>query len=158
MVVPRAGKFDPEKARANNIPMKYWNRLQKGETLVDESGRTLTSDLILGEARQGIKLTYCTDTRPVPAISAHAAGADLFICEGMYGEDGKEKKAREYKHMTFYEAARLAKEAEVKKLWLTHYSPSLVRPEEFMGKVRKIFPEAVAGKDGKTITLDFQEE
>ena len=84
--------------------------------------------------------------------------ADLFICEGMYGEEGKEKKAREYKHMTFYEAAHLAKEADVKQMWLTHYSPSLVRAEEFMGKVKSIFPRAKAGKDGKTITLDFQEE
>ena len=158
VVIPRAGKFDLQKAKNNNIPMKYWNRLQKGETLKDENGRTLTSDMILGAPRQGIKLTYCTDTRPVPAIAEHAAGADLFICEGMYGEEGKEKKAREYKHMTFYEAARLAKDAEVKRLWLTHYSPSVVWPDEFMGKVRKIFPKAQAGKDGKTITLDFQEE
>ena len=103
-------------------------------------------------------MTYCTDTRPVQTISEHAKNADLFICEGMYGEEGKEKKAREYKHMTFYEAARLAKEADVKQMWLTHYSPSLVRAEEFMGKVKSIFPKAKAGKDGKTITLDFQEE
>lgn len=158
VVIPRAGKFDPQKARDNQIPMKYWNRLQKGESVEDENGRILTSDMILGAPRKGIKLTYCTDTRPVPAIAEHAAGADLFICEGMYGEEGKEKKAREYKHMTFYEAANLAKTADVKKMWLTHYSPSLVRPEEFMDKVRKIFPRSVAGKDGKTVTLDFCEE
>lgn len=158
ITIPRAGKFDPEKAKENQIPMKYWNRLQKGETLEDETGRILTSDMILGAPRKGIRLTYCTDTRPVQAIVKHAQEADLFICEGMYGEDGKEKKAREYKHMTFYEAARLAKNANAKRLWLTHYSPSLVRPEEFMGKVRKIFPNALPGKDGKTITLDFQEE
>lgn len=103
-------------------------------------------------------MTYCTDTRPVQTISEHAKNADLFICEGMYGEEGKEKKAREYKHMTFYEAAHLAKEADVKQMWLTHYSPSLVRAEEFMGKVKSIFPASKAGKDGKTITLDFQEE
>lgn len=158
ITIPRAGKFDPEKAKENQIAMKYWNRLQKGETLEDETGRILTSDMILGAPRKGIRLTYCTDTRPVQAIVKHAQEADLFICEGMYGEDGKEKKAREYKHMTFYEAARLAKNANAKRLWLTHYSPSLVRPEEFMGKVRKIFPNALPGKDGKTITLDFQEE
>lgn len=158
ITIPRAGKFDPEKAKENQIPMKYWNRLQKGETLEDETGRILTSDMILGAPRKGIRLTYCTDTRPVQAIINHAREADLFICEGMYGEDGKEKKAKEYKHMTFYEAARLGKNANVKRLWLTHYSPSLVRPEEFMGKVRKIFPNALPGKDGKTITLDFQEE
>lgn len=158
ITIPRAGKFDPEKAKENQIPMKYWNRLQKGETLEDETGRILTSDMILGAPRKGIRLTYCTDTRPVQAIINHAREADLFICEGMYGEDGKDKKAKEYKHMTFYEAGRLAKNANVKRLWLTHYSPSLVRPEEFMGKVRKIFPNALPGKDGKTITLDFQEE
>lgn len=157
IVIPRAGKFDPDKARQNEIPMKYWSRLQKGGTL-EADGRVLTSDMILGETRKGIKLTYCTDTRPIPAIAEHARGADLFICEGMYGEEGKEKKAKEYKHMTFYEAARLAKQADVGQLWLTHYSPSLVRPEEFMGKVREIFPRAKAGKDGKTITLDFSEE
>ena len=158
VIIPRAGKFDPVKEKVNEIPMKYWNRLQKGETVESEDGRVLTSNMILGETRPGIKLTYCTDTRPVPAISEHAKNADLFICEGMYGEEGKEKKAREYKHMTFYEAAHLAKDAGVKQMWLTHYSPSLVRAEEFMGKVKSIFPRAKAGKDGKTITLDFQEE
>ena len=114
--------------------------------------------MVLGPARKGIRLTYTTDTRPTESILRNAKESDLFICEGMYGEEGKEKKAREYKHMTFYEAAHLAKEADVKQMWLTHYSPSLVRAEEFMGKVKSIFPRAKAGKDGKTITLDFQEE
>ena len=93
-------------------------------------GITYTPDMVLGPARKGIKLTYTTDTRPVKAISEHAAGSDLFICEGMYGEQDKEAKAKAYKHMTFREAASLAKEAGVGEMWLTHYSPSLVRPEE----------------------------
>ena len=60
--------------------------------------------------------------------------------------------------MTFYEAAELAKKAQVRKLWLTHYSPSLTRPEEYMGKVREIFPEAVAARDGMSVELKFEEE
>ena len=56
----------------------------------------------------------------------------------------KQKKAKEYKHMTFYEAARIAKDADVKEMWLTHYSPSLTKPEEYMDEVRGIFPGAVA--------------
>ena len=59
--------------------------------------------------------------------------------------------------MTFYEAAKLAKDADVKALWLTHYSPSLNRPEEYMDEVRRIFPRAEAGKDRKSIELDFEE-
>ena len=155
--IPRIGKFDVEKARTLGIPCSMWNKLQHGITVtIDDT--EYTSDMVMGETRKGLKVTYCTDTRPVQTISEHAKNADLFICEGMYGEEGKEKKAREYKHMTFYEAAHLAKEADVKQMWLTHYSPSLIRAEEFMGKVKSIFPRAKAGKDGKTITLDFQEE
>lgn len=153
----RAGKFQLEKAMELNIPKMYWSRLQKGETIAD-GNMTYTPDMVLGKQRKGIKLTYCTDTRPTQSIVDHAMYSDLFICEGMYGEKGKEAKAREYKHMTFYEAAKLAKAAEVKELWLTHYSPSLTYPEEFMEDVRKIFPAAKAGKDRKSVELDFEKE
>ncbi|MEE0420273.1 MAG: ribonuclease Z [Lachnospiraceae bacterium] len=155
--IDRAGKFDAERARTAGIPLKCWNPLQKGNT-VEVDGRCYTPDMVLGKPRKGIKLTYCTDTRPVPSISQNAKNADLFICEGMYGEPEKEQKAREYKHMTFKEAAHLAKDAGVSELWLTHYSPSLIRPEDYMGDVKKIFDNAFPGKDGKTVELKFEEE
>lgn len=155
--VPRVGRFSVDRAREQEIPMKFWNRLQKGE-VIEEDGRVLTPDMVLGADRRGLKVTYCTDTRPVPVIAEQAEGADLFICEGMYGEPGKEGKAREYKHMTMYEAAKLARQAKPERMWLTHFSPSLNRPEEFMGEVRKIFPSAVAGKDGMSLELEFEED
>ena len=155
--IKRAGKFNLEKAQSLNIPKNYWNRLQKGETIT--GGDTVyTPDMVMGAPRKGIKLVYCTDTRPTESIARNAKGADLFICEGMYGEKDKQVKAVTNKHMTFYEAARLAKEADVKEMWLTHYSPSLTRPEEYMDEVRKIFPRAVAGKDRKSVELDFEDD
>ena len=75
----------------------------------------------------------------------------------MYGEKDKQKKAKEYKHMTFYEAARIAKEAEVKEMWLTHYSPSLTKPEEYIDEVREIFPNTIAAKDRRTVELVFSD-
>lgn len=155
--IPRKGRFNVERARAQEIPQKFWNRLQKGET-VEDNARTLTPDMVLGPSRKGIRVTYCTDTRPVPVIAEYAKDADLFICEGMYGEEGKESKAREYKHMTMYEAANLAKAAQPGQMWLTHYSPSLTRPEEYMDNVREIFPGAKAAKDGWTAELTFEED
>lgn len=155
--IDRAGKFDVEKAKRLEIPMPLWSRLQKGETIRDETG-IYTPDMVLGKPRKGIKLTYCTDSRPTKTIVENAKGSDLFICEGMYGEPEKEKKAKEYKHMTFYEAANMAKEAEVKELWLTHYSPSLVRPQEYEKQVREIFSNTVIPKDRRTTTLMFEEE
>ena len=155
--VPRGGKFFREKAEANQVPITYWSRLQKGETIETEE-RVYTPDMVIGPPRQGIKLTYCTDTRPTQSRAQNAKDADLFICEGMYGESEKSEKAVEKKHMTFMEAAKVAKEANVKEMWLTHYSPSLIRPEDYMKPVKKIFPQAHPGKDGKTCELQFPED
>lgn len=155
--IKRSGRFDAERAKALDIPLKMWNRLQKGET-ISEDGRTFSPDMVLGPPRKGIKVGYVTDTRPTDSIADHVDGADLFICEGMYGEKEKEAKAREYKHMTMYEAAKLARAAKVSELWLTHYSPSLTYPENFMGDVRKIFAGAIAAKDGRSVDIDFIDE
>lgn len=155
MEIDRAGKFDVERAKEQEIPQKYWKHLQKGETIETENG-ILTPNMVLGPPRKGLKLTYTTDTRPTNSIRENAKDSDLFICEGMYGEKEKAAKAVEYKHMTFYEAAHLAKDAQVKEMWLTHYSPSLTRPEEYMDEVRRIFPEAKAGKDRMSRELAFE--
>lgn len=157
IVVERAGKFRLEKAESLGIERRFWNRLQKGEN-VEIDGKIYTPDMVMGEPRKGLKVTYCTDTRPTEGIVKNADRADLFICEGMYGESEKKDKARENKHMTFLEAADMAKRARAERLWLTHYSPSLVYPEDFMGGVRKIFPGAVAAKDGRTLDLLFDED
>ena len=153
----RQGKFSPERAREQEIPLKYWNPLQKGQT-IEADDVTYTPDMVLGPARKGLKVTYTTDTRPTESIMKNASGSDLFICEGMYGEDDKLEKAKGYKHMTFREAATLAKQADVGEMWLTHYSPSLIRPDEYMDMVRDIFPKAYPGKDGKTMEMNFEED
>ncbi len=153
--IPRAGQFQVERAIQLGIPKNCWGRLQKGETLTLD-GKDYTPDMVMGPPRKGIKLTYCTDTRPAPAITENAQNADLLIIEGMYAEKEKEAKAKQYKHMTFYEAAKIAKDADVADMWLTHFSPSLVRAEDYMDKVRSIYSNAKLGKDGKTVELDFK--
>ena len=153
----RQGKFSAERAKEQEIPLKFWNPLQKGQT-IEAEGKIYTPDMVLGPERKGIKLTYTTDTRPTDSILKNAADSDLFICEGMYGEDDKADKAKGYKHMTFREAAVLARNANVQEMWLTHYSPSLVRPDDYMDKVREIFPNAFPGKDGKCVELNFEDE
>lgn len=154
--IERAGLFDVEKAMQNDIPKNCWSKLQKGEIL-ELDGRTLTPDMVLGPPRKGIKVTYTTDTRPTESIAVNAKDSDLFICEGMYGEKGDVNNAVKYKHMTFEEAGTLAKRANVRAMWLTHYSPALGYPENFIGDVRKIFPESYAAKDGMSTELKFED-
>ena len=154
--IKRAGKFEVERAREHEIPQKYWSVLQRGEEVVD-AGRHFTPDMVLGPPRKGIKITYCTDTRPTESLVKSAEKSDLLICEGMYAEKEKIAKAKQYKHMTFYEAAEVAAKAGVREMWLTHFSPSLVRAEDYMPQVRKIFGASYLGKDGKSVELVFED-
>lgn len=136
--------------------MKYWNPLQKGQT-IEADDVTYTPDMVLGPAKgtegylhyryqtHRVNFEKCVWLRP-------------FYLRRMYGEDDKLEKAKGYKHMTFREAATLAKQADVGEMWLTHYSPSLIRPDEYMDMVRDIFPKAYPGKDGKTMEMNFEED
>jgi ribonuclease Z len=155
--IKRAGRFNLEEAQKLPIPRNYWGRLQKGET-VEYEGQTYEPRLVMGAPRKGIKLTYCTDTRPAKSLVQFAQESDLAILEGMYAEADKLEKAKQYKHMTFYEAAHVARDAKVRELWLTHFSPSLVRGEDYMDKVRGIFPYASLGKDGRMTELAYKED
>ncbi len=155
--VDRAGKFDAQRAKENEIPLKLWSRLQKGE-IIEENSRVYTPDMVLGPARKGLKVTYTTDTRPCANIPLFAKDSDLFVCEGMYGDNEMFEKAKEHKHMMFREAANIAKEAEVKEMWLTHYSPSLYKPKEFEQNAKSIFPNTIVAKDGRTVDLCYDED
>ena len=93
--IPRAGRFSVEHALERQIPQKYWSRLQKGE-IIEEEDKTYLPEMVLGPPRKGIKLTYCTDTRPTESIAKNAKDSDLFICEGMYGEKDKDGLVQSY--------------------------------------------------------------
>lgn len=154
--VHRIGKFNVDKAKALGLPKNLWSVIQKQGEVVYE-GSVYTSDMVLGDERKGIKLTYCTDSRPTKGICELAQGSDLFICEGMYGENEKLDKAKEHRHMIFAEAAKLARDSGSRELWLTHYSPALVDPQFFIENARSIFPNTIAAHDRQTVTLLFDE-
>jgi ribonuclease Z len=153
----RKGKFDVERAKGLGLPVQMWSRLQKGETL-EYSGRIYTPDMVLGEDRKGIMVSYCTDARPNKMLPKFIKGSDLFVCEGLYGDAEKREKAANHKHMVYSEAAQLAKDGNVGKLWLTHFSPSVQNPSEFIDNARNIFKNSTAGWDRLTDTIHFIDE
>ena len=150
MELDRKGRFNADAAKELGIPLEYWHVLQNGEAVGG-----FTPDQVMGPKRKGLKVTYTTDTRPTRSIEENAAGSDLFICEGMYGDPEKAKSARDKKHMTMQEAAHLARKAGVAEMWLTHYSPSVIDPKIYVEEVRKIFPETYICRDGRKKELDF---
>ncbi|MGI5998135.1 MAG: ribonuclease Z [Lutispora sp.] len=154
--LPRNPKFSVEKAELNKVPMEIWGRLQKGETVVHDN-MTYEPHMVLGEKRRGIKVSFISDTRPIEAIPDFIKESDLLICEGTYGYDGDIEKAQRNKHMTFKEAAMLAKEGEVRELLLTHFSPSMDKPEIYRQNAADIFADVIIGYDGYTKTISFQD-
>ncbi len=155
--VPRQGKFDAEKAKKLNLPLFTWSKLQKGEK-IEHDNKSFTPDMVLGPLRKGLKVSYITDSRPIAAIPDFIRGSNLFICEGLYGDDEKLDQVVEKKHMIFSEAAALAKAGQVDELWLTHFSPAMPDPENYLDVARKIFPNTKAGFDRMTKELRFRED
>lgn len=155
--VPRSRRFDPDRARALGLPVQLWKTLQQGRS-VRWRGRTVRPDEVLAEERPGLKVVYVTDTRPTPALPDFVRGADLLICEGTYGDPADTPKAIERKHLTFAEAASLARDGQARQLWITHFSPAVTDPEQYLDEARRIFPGAALGHDRECRTLRFRDE
>lgn len=148
--LPRQGAFQPQQAKALGVPVGEWKRLQAGETV-----NGVTPAQVMGPSRPGIRLLYATDTRPTPAIVRYGQGADLMILEGMYGDENKRAQAEKNRHMLFAEAASLAREAQAKRLLLTHFSNCIDDPEVYLPLAREIFPATEAAQDGQCVTLHY---
>ena len=155
--IKRKGKFMPERAKELEIPVHLWKVLQNGES-VTVHDRVIESSEVLGKERKGFKVVYCTDTRPTDSIWQAARHSDLLVCEGMFYDEEKHQRAKETGHMMYAEAAYTALRAETKELWLTHFSPAVVRPEEGIEVARAEFQNTKVGVDGMMRTLKFEDE
>jgi ribonuclease Z len=153
----RSPRFDAFKAVANRVPKAIWNKLQKIGA-IEHAGKLYTPDMVLGYERRGIKISFVTDTRPTEEIPEFIKASDLFICEGTYGAEEDLEKAIRNKHMTFREAAELAKAGQVKELLLTHFSPVMQVPELYRDNAELIFPYVAIGQDRLTKRLSFRDE
>ena len=152
----RLPKFSRQRARENRVPQFLWSKLQKTPEIF-YNGKMYTSRMVLGDDRKGIKVSFITDTRFLLTIPDFIKGSDLFVCEGMYGDDMDISKAVKNKHMTFTEAANLAKLGDVKQLLLTHFSPSISNPHDYLENATRIFPNTIIGEDRLSLSLNYED-
>jgi len=152
----RRGRFHPDRARELGIPEgPLWGRLSRGETIVLEDGRLIDPAQLVGATRSGRALVYTGDTRPHPAVVEAARGADLLVHEATFGEE-EVARAVETGHSTAAEAARVARDAGVRQLVLTHISPRYGREApELLAEARAVFAETIVARDGLTIEVPF---
>ncbi len=152
----RRPAFQVEKAKALDLPVQLWSRLQHGETL-EYNGQTFRPEQVLGEPRRGVSFAFITDTRPTKALARLASDVDLLICESMYDSPEDIPLARAHGHMYAEESAGIARDAAVHSLVLTHFSPKVNDPSYAEKAARRVFPNARAARDGMVITLDFSD-
>jgi ribonuclease Z len=152
----RLGRFDPHRARELGVPEgPLFGTLHQGESVEVDGGRTITPDLVVGPPRPGRRVVYTGDTRPVRATVEHAAGADLLIHEATFAHEDADR-ARETRHSTAREAARVARDAGVKRLVLTHLSPRYgLEPEILLREARAVFPAIEIARDGLVIEIPY---
>lgn len=153
LTLSRKPVFAPEKAKSLDIPVKYWKILHGGTSVTLDDGRTFMPSDVTRESRPPVTVTYTTDTLPIPEIADFAKNSDLLICEGMYGDSAKKQSMNEKGHMLMQDACGIALKADVKKLWLTHYSPAETEPEIYEEELKEIFPAVTVSRDGEKITL-----
>jgi ribonuclease Z len=112
----------------------------------------------MGDERKGRKFCFATDTVAAPGLVEFARKSDLFICEGMFAEELAETAA-EKKHLTAAQAARIARDAGVKRLGLIHYSPRYSDRElkTLVGEAREIFPDSFLTRDLQHIEMPFED-
>lgn len=157
----RPGLFYPEKAMSLNIPRgPLWGRLQKGESIQLDDGRSISPSDVMGEERYGRKVSYVTDTSWIPSIATEVADSDLLLCEAMF-EEKLAGSASEKKHLTARQAGRIAAEAGgISRLGLFHFSPRYNGRELkiLRDECRQLFPSAFLCRDRMIIPLPYREE
>jgi len=153
IAIKRKPVFNPEKAKALGVPPNLFHILHEQQPVMLADGRVIAPHMVLDDMRAPVQVCYCTDTRPMEELIDFAHGVDLLISEGMHGDEALRLKMEEKGHMLFSDSARLARDANAKRLWLTHYSPALTDPEAYLENARSIFPDTLAATDGMRITL-----
>ena len=152
----RPGRFDVATADALGVPFgPERGLLQEGQEVTLSDGRVVTPQQVLGEARPGRKIVLTGDTAPSDGVVEAALGADLLVHEATFCEDEAER-ARETEHSTALEAARVALDAGVRLLALTHLS-SRYGGGDVEREARTVFPDTVVPRDFDLIEIPFQE-
>ena len=154
--LPRAGRFEPQQAQALGVPVQQWKLLQRGQAVT--VGQTVIQpQQVLGAPRRGLSMVFSGDTAPCAALEQAARDTDLLLSDATYALPEQEDQARQYGHSTYGQSAALAARAGARRLWLTHYSPMITEPEEYLPLAQAMFPAAECGFDGKSITLQYEE-
>ena len=153
----RPGEFNPDKARELGVPVgPLWAQLQQGFEVQAADGTTVKPEQVLGEKRSGRKFSFVTDTLYKTSIADEVRGSDLLVCEGMFEEELIDQ-AKEKKHMTAKQSATIARDANVRRMCMIHYSPRYTdrELEKLLTEAREVWPKTELSRDRMNIDIPY---
>ncbi|OQX94939.1 hypothetical protein B6I21_08050, partial [candidate division KSB1 bacterium 4572_119] len=106
----------------------------------------------VSQKRPGQSFVFMLDTRMDETLLHLAKDADMLVCDSTYLSD-RENMAKEYGHLTAKQAGIIAKESNVRKLVLTHFSQIYSNVKEFENEAKSVFENVVAVKDGDIVSM-----
>ena len=145
-------RIDKKKLRKSGLPHgKLLQKLKEGKNVIYMGKKYLAKNLTFKEKEK--KISFVLDTSINKKIPSFAKNSDILVCEASFGSE-LENKAREYKHLTAKQAAKIAKKSNSKKLILTHISQRYSRkPEKILNEAKKIFKNSSLAHDLEVIEI-----
>ncbi|MDY6985874.1 MAG: ribonuclease Z [Candidatus Thermoplasmatota archaeon] len=142
----RKGRFNLQRAEELGIPEgPLYRKLQNGESVI-WNGKRIEPDAVLGPPRKGRKICYSGDTAYFEPLSSLAKECDVLIHEATFSEEER-SGAETFKHSTATDAAKIARLAHAKKLFLTHISGRYGVGKTLEKEAIKIFPNTTIAED-----------
>jgi len=136
-----------EKIELFNVPVKLRENIKNGDDFIDNNGNVIKNNLLTTPPPIPRSYAFCSDTAFNPKIAEYIKNVDLLYHEATFAEKLK-LRAKETKHSTAKEAAKIAKLANAKKLLIGHFSSRYSDVSTLEHEAREIFPNPYAVNDG----------
>ena len=141
-----------QKALNKNIDKIYFNKLTRGENVINNDGVEINYLDVTKVGDRPKAFAYCSDTAYFDELINNIKGVDLLYCETTFLKKDKEK-ANLTLHSTTIDAAILAEKGNVKKLLIGHFSSRYDDYNDFILEVSTIFKNVIISKEGKKIEV-----
>lgn len=135
-----------------HIPVCMINRIKNGEDYVTEEGTVIPNERLTTPSDPPRSYAYCSDTAYLPRITEQIKGIDLLFHEATFAKT-EAARAKQTMHSTAEQAATIARDAQVKRLIIGHFSARYEDEAHLLQEAQSIFPETILAQENMNITL-----
>jgi ribonuclease Z len=146
-------RLNPDAIEQDQIPIEFYHRLKKGESPINENGKTTDFKRYTFPPKPSFSYSYCSDTAYSEEVIPFIKDSTLLYHEATFTEKDKDR-ARLTFHSTAKEASQIAQAAKVKKLILGHLSSRYSETEAHFSEASEHFKNTLVATDGLKIELE----